>query len=171
MPSFSPHTLPLYRALVLFSATVSVHSHTPTLTHLLPSSFQPHCSIVSSFSAYWTDILVLFAPRFFSSACLFLSPYLRWGSAALQHSCRCQQSRCCFRFLCMYGQHWRPQRYSMCLCCCQSWIHSHSYYSHASLPSWSNVFLFFPCVLHHLQLVPNYCTSHQPLHQLFCSVL
>lgn len=83
MPSFSPHTLPLYRALVLFSAAVSVHSHAPTLAHLLPSSFQPHCSIVSSFSAHWTDILVLFTPRFFFPKHVYFS--LRTWGEGVQH--------------------------------------------------------------------------------------
>lgn len=63
LPSFITHILLLYHALVLFSA--AVHSPAPTLAHLLPSSFQPHCSVVSSSSACWTDILVLFTPLFF----------------------------------------------------------------------------------------------------------
>lgn len=71
LPSFLTHILLLYHALVLFSA--AVHSPAPTLAHLLPTSFQPHCLVVSSSSAYWTDILILFTPIFFFCPSMFIS--------------------------------------------------------------------------------------------------
>lgn len=122
--SFLTHIPLLYHACSIFSRRA------PTLAlRLLPSSFQPHCSVCLQLLCFpnWHPHRLL-TPDFFLNFFFFCHVHFRpplclcslWGSAALQRSCRCQQSSRGF----ILPAAWvvsstADQPGTECLCCCQ----------------------------------------------------
>lgn len=106
----------------------------------LSSSFQPHCSIVSSSfyhsSAYSTDVLLFFTPLFLLKyVYFFLCASDGECSIAAQMQVSAKQTLFSLSFLCMHGQQWSSVLQP------PSYIHNCSFYTNPTLlPSLNSKF-------------------------------
>lgn len=123
----SSHYSIILQSLSIFSLSSlylhsSVHSHSPTLTHLLCFPLIFSASLLDIlWLLFTTPLLTLLTSSYFLPLCFFLRLFVsflctsdRECSIAAQLQVSAMQMLFSLSFLCMHGQHW------ICLCYCHS---------------------------------------------------